>query len=117
MQKFNQLDTFTKTDVMAAIDRDTPDELLYVPVAVSLNGPDLVWATTICIRLASHDHALVRGNAVLGFGHLARRGADLPKNQVIPLVKEALHHTDDFVCHQATAAADDLRLFLGWKIE
>mgnify|MGYP001156899473 CR=1 FL=1 len=44
MPKFNQLGTFTHADVIAAIERDDPDELLYVPVAVSLNAPDLAWA-------------------------------------------------------------------------
>lgn len=115
--KFNQLDTFTHDDVMAAIGRDDPDELLYVPVAVSLNEPELTWATAICIRLASHDHPLVRGNAVLGFGHLSRRGADLPADRVQTLVRQALHDKDDYVCHQAAAAVDDLRLFSGWELE
>ena len=82
MPKFNQLGTFIHADVIAAIKRDDPDELLYVPVAVSLNAPELAWAIAICTRLASHDHPLVRGNAVLGFGRLARRGA-LTVDQVV----------------------------------
>jgi hypothetical protein len=30
------------------------------------------WGEGVCARLANHEHFNVRGNAILGFGHLAR---------------------------------------------
>jgi hypothetical protein len=48
-------------------------ELSSVPLAVSMHSTDTDWAQGVCVRLASQPHFNVRGNAVLGFGHLARR--------------------------------------------
>lgn len=104
-------------DVAAAIARDEPDELLHVPIRVSMDPPDCAWAQEICIRLASHRHGNVRGNAILAFGHLARTCGVLDEPRVRPLVHAALHDPDDYVRGQADAAADDLAHFLGWRME
>lgn len=100
--------------VSAAIERDDPDELLYVPVSVSLYAEDLAWAEAICVRLAHHDHFNVRGNAILGFAHLARRFKTLDRARVAPLVRAALNDPDAYVRGHAHDALDDIRHFLGW---
>src|SRR5687768_13649224 len=64
--RFQDLETFTNEDVEAAIVRDDPDELLRVPIAVSLSAPDPDRAQGVCLRLSEHAHPNVRGNAVLG---------------------------------------------------
>jgi hypothetical protein len=100
----------------AALVRNEPSELLYVPVAASLYSEDLEWAQGLCARLARHPHVNVRGNAVLGFGHLARRFGRLDRVVVEPLVREALADPDAYVSGQADAAAEDLQHFLGWDL-
>ncbi|HYW11607.1 MAG TPA: hypothetical protein VE871_06600 [Longimicrobium sp.] len=110
-------DGWTMADVEAAIARDEAAELLHVPILVSMDPPDCAWAQEICIRLAAHPHANVRGNAILGFGHLARTCGALDEPRVRPLVESALHDEDDYVRGQADAAAGDLEHFLGWRIE
>ncbi len=100
--------------IEAAIARDDPAELLHVPIAVSMGADDGAWAEEVCVRLATHPHPNVRGNAVLGFGHLARRFGMLDRAVVLPLVTAALADADDYVAGQADAAMDDLRHFLGW---
>lgn len=110
-------DGWTMADVDAIVFRDRPDELLHVPIAVSLDPPECAWAQETCIRLASHPHANVRGNAVLGFGHLARTCGALDEPRVLPLVESALRDPEEYVQGQAYAAASDLEHFLGWRIE
>ena len=100
----------------ATIARNEPAELLYVPVAVSLHAERLAWAQGVCARLAVHPHFNVRGNAVLGFGHLARRFGWLERAVVAPLVVRALADADPYVRGQAHAAVDDLQHFLGWDL-
>src|SRR5690349_11616891 len=100
----------------AAIVRNEPAELLYVPVAASLYSDDLEWAQRLCARLARHPHFNVRGNAILGFAHLARRFGRLDRAAVEPLVLEALADSDSYVRDHADAAVDDLRHFLGWDL-
>ena len=109
-------DEETMAAVEGAIARDQPDELLHVPIRISLDPPDCAWAQEICIRLAAHPHANVRGNAILAFGHLARTCGALDEARVLPLVESALRDRDDYVRGQADAAAGDVAHFLGWRI-
>jgi hypothetical protein len=114
---YQKVDEIRRLDVEAAIGRDQPDELLLIPIAVSLHSQDLDWAQAICIRLASHPHFNVRGNAVLGFGHLARRFRTLDVAVVKPLIEAGLVDADKYVRGQANAAADDVCHFLGWTLK
>ena len=61
-------------DVEAVVARGEPMELLYVPIAVGMNADafEKGWAEEQCLSLAEHPHFNVRGNALLGLGHIAR---------------------------------------------
>jgi hypothetical protein len=60
---------------------------------------------------------MVRGNALLGFGHLARRFGRLDANRVKRLVDTGLHDGSDYVREQARSAAEDLSTFLAWEFD
>ena len=98
----------------ATIARNDPDELLRLAIGIALHGNDPDWAQQVCVQLASHAHANVRGNAILGFGHLARRFGTLDIATVGPLVRAALSDGERYVREQADVAADDLEQFSGW---
>ena len=102
-------------DVERLLGRDDPAELLHVAIAVSLDPPDCAWAQEVCIRLAAHGDAHVRGNAILGFGHLARICGALDATRIRPLIDAAFDDESDYVRGQAHAAAGDLAHFLGWQ--
>jgi hypothetical protein len=70
-----------------------------------------------CVRLARHRNAMVRGNAMLGFGHLARRFGRLDTHRVKRLVDTSLHDGSDYVREQALSAAEDLKTFLAWEFD
>jgi hypothetical protein len=107
----------SKDDIHAALARNDPEELLLVPISVSMEHDDLLWSQALCVQLAKHGHYNVRGNAVLGFGHLARRFRNLDEEVVRPIIEQALVDSDSFVRGQAWAAAEDVAFFLGWKVE
>lgn len=74
-------DGWEEAKVDAVLARGDPNELLHVPILISLDPPDCAWSFEICKRLATHADARVRANAILGFGHLARTcGALAPEN-------------------------------------
>lgn len=108
-------DGWDEAQVEAVLARGEPDELLYAPIVVSLDPPDCAWALGICKRLAAHADARVRGNAILGFGHLARvcRALD---HDVAPIVEAALRDPDPVVRGKAGDAASDINHFLGWSL-
>ena len=109
-------DGWTKQEMEAAIERNQPDELLHVPICVSMDPPDCAWAQDICLRLSGHSHFNVRGNAILGFGHLARTCKALDEQQVKPLIEAALRDDDEYVRGQADSAANDVVQYLGWEV-
>ena len=104
-------------EVEAALERDDPVELMDLVLEVALEDSDREFAETCCVALARHRNAQVRGNAVLGFGHLARRFGRLDGQRVKRLVEKALHDRSDYVREQARGAVEDLATFLSWVFE
>lgn len=86
-------------------------------IGLALNSPTLAPALEVSLAAAQVSDPLVRGNALLSFGHLARRFGQLPREPVYDLVAHGLVDADGHVRGQADTAADDLEQFLGWHIE
>jgi hypothetical protein len=101
----------------AALERDDPFELQELALEIAHHAGDRLWAESCCARLARHRNAHVRGNALLGFGHLARRFGMLDRRRVQRLVEIGLHAHHEYVREQAASAADDLETCLGWSFE
>jgi hypothetical protein len=108
---------YSDADIEKAVKRDDPDELLHLVVSVALNHEGFNFIFNLCLKLSHHNHPNVRGNAILGFGHLARRFGRLDMECVKPLIEAALKDDDFAVSGQAWAAASDVEQFLGWKVD
>lgn len=110
----------TLANIEEALVRNHPDELLHIPIALSLDPPESShpgYAERVCRRLARHPDPTVRGNALLGFGHLARTVGVMERpEEVRALVCAGLADASDYVRGQAEAATMDLRHFLKWRI-
>ena len=70
--RYEEIASFTKTEIVAALDRANPAELKTMALSAALHVDDVDWAQAICLKLAAHPDAMVRGNAILAFGQLAR---------------------------------------------
>jgi hypothetical protein len=101
----------------AAFERDDPLELQLLILEVALESSEREWAEWACTQLAKHRNANVRGNALVGFGHLARRFGRLDPNRVKPLIESALHAHNEHIREHAESAADDVNTFLSWQVE
>ena len=110
-------DGWLKEDVERVIYENNPDDLLYVPLVVSMDPPDFDWAENICIQLAEHPNFNVRGNAILGFSHLARVCGKLNENIVRPIIEKALNDQDEYVKGHAQDSVDDISHYLGWNFD
>jgi hypothetical protein len=114
--RFQDLASFTSDDVDAAITRNDPDELQLVPITIALSSSELTLAQEVCLKLSTHEHHKVRGNAVMSLGHLARRFRMLDEEKVKPILESALHDKDEYVKTLAKSAADEIQQFLHWQI-
>lgn len=115
MTKYEAIPRMSRHEVEAAIGRDRPEELLYAVLSAALYAEDGSWAQTVCLRLARHPDPNVRGNALLGFAHIARLHRALDR-QALTSVVAGFQDPDPYVRGHALDAADDLRHFLGWHI-
>lgn len=109
---------WSEVDVEQALARQNPNELLYVPIVVGMNAPDCdrEWAENICFNLAQHSNFNVRGNAILGLGHIARTCGVLNLEKSIPLIVRALNDPNEYVRGHAEDAANDFKVYLGVSI-
>ena len=115
--EYESIPEITKLEVEESIKRNDPEELLYTVLSVALYSEDLNWAESICLKLAKHPHFNVRGNAILGFGHLARIHGKLTEKNIKPIIEAALQDEDEYVRGQAWSASDDVEHFLKWKVK
>ena len=100
-----------------AVERDDPLELQELVLELALESRDRIFAECGCAQLARHRNAHVRGNAFLGFAHLARRFGELDRNRVKRLVEIGLFAQHEYVRAQAESAAEDLQTLLDWRFE
>jgi hypothetical protein len=114
--RFQDLEQFTNDDVEAAIIRNDPEELQFVPVTIALTSSDPSYAQEVCMKLAVHGDNKVRGNAIISLGHIARRFRRLSEHEVKPIIESALMDADETVRVLAKSAADEIHQFLGWAI-
>jgi len=114
--KYEVIKQLSEDEVESAILRNDPQELLYAVISAALHSDKPEWAEDVCLRLCKHEHFNVRGNAILGFGHIARIHGKLNKEQVKPLIELALSDNSDYVRGQADGAANDVEWYLKWKI-
>jgi hypothetical protein len=109
---YKEIQALTPREVDDIVTRDDPQELRYAALSVSMFSTDFDWAQATCVLLAGHSNANVRGNAVLSFGHLARRFGRLDMEVVEPIYRAALDAPDEYVRSQAEDMLEDIRYYL-----
>ena len=115
--KYEKIPELSHAEIEAAILRDNPNELLYAVLSAALYSEDSAWAEDVCVRLAAHEHFNVRGNAILGFAHIARIDKKLDEAKVNPLIESALEDESEYVRGQAEGTKDDIKHFLRWRFK
>jgi hypothetical protein len=103
--------------VQQTVQSGTEAEIAVAVIAVALEGDDLDQAQELFTNLSNHPSSIVRGNAILGFAHLARRFRKIDQKRVISIIETPFKDKNDFVRVQASSAADDFQLFLKLKIQ
>src|SRR5213078_2800281 len=103
-RKYVESVPWTRETVERAVRDDDTEALQRALIAVSMHDEDWRYAQDLCVRLSSHPHPNVRGNAVLGFGHIARVHGQLDRAVVQPIIQTALRDESDYIRGQAVCA-------------
>lgn len=114
--KYCEIEPTYTSQAWSALESRRFEHLQELVVAVALHEEDSSHAVSLLIEAARASHTVTRGNAILGFGHLARRFGVLDRSAVEHIVAAGLFDEEDYVRSQAYSAADDLDHFLGWQI-
>ena len=93
--KFESLDVITHEHAESLEREGDAVALSRAVLSLALSDGDVEWTTTFLLKLATHENANVRGNALLGLGHL----------------QAGLVDQDAVVRGQADAAVDDVEKF------
>jgi len=109
-------ETYSTTEIKVLIGLNEVYELTYLPMALLLKK-DQYFVEEVCIMLSTHENEIVRGNAILTFGHIARLYNRMLNADIFDIVCGALRDKSRYVRGQASCAADDLGDFVGWEFE
>ncbi|MEL7739753.1 hypothetical protein AAG614_15315 [Citromicrobium bathyomarinum] len=108
----------TPAVVDTILSRGPLDHLRVLPVVLGMDPPDGIDVERICLDLAGHPDAWVRGNAATGMGHLARVTGRLQRKARIKRALQALLQDERaLVCGKAGDAISDIEIYLGWSFE
>jgi hypothetical protein len=114
--KYEDIPRLSRAEVEEAL-RNNSEDLSVAVLSAVLFSDDREWAESVCVRAASHAEAKVKGNAILGFGHLARRSGDFVQPQIATeIIEKALRDSSEYVRGQAESAADDIEAFTEYRI-
>ena len=84
-------------------------------MALGFDCPDYGFAQSMCIQLLQAEDEIVRGNAIIGLAHIARRFGKLDKRVVKPYLLRELR--ENIKCKDFIAdAVHDINMYLGWSI-
>jgi hypothetical protein len=112
--QYEPIPDWTDAEIHRIIEHGDLRELALVPLVASMEPTSRVHAEQICLRFASHPDVNVRGNAMEGFGHIARIFRSLNKRLIEPVMEAGMSDPDDWVRGKADDAADDIEWYCGW---
>lgn len=114
---YDEIPDFCGCDVDEVLSQGNLETLRILALSFATHSESPEQAEAVCLRLAGHEDGVVRGNAVLGLGHVARIHRALTERLARPAIQAALRDHDWWVRQQAGSAASDVELFLKWKLD
>ena len=113
--KYELIEHYSRSEIEKAFIENDTDKLLLMVLSVALYSDDYKYAENFCVQLSNHECFAVRGNAIQGFGHIARIHDKLDEERIKPIIEKALKDENKFVRSNAVDAEDDTTIFLKWK--
>lgn len=97
-------------DALCLLNNGNTDELKRLLISVSLHSQDQVYAERLCAMCSTHADEEVRGNAIIGLGHIIRRFGFLTESSK-QIIKLSLMDESAYVRSHSYSAQEDVELF------
>jgi hypothetical protein len=104
--KYESIKKYSESEIEQAVKDDEAAKLSLVVLSVALFSDDFERAENFCVRFSKHEHFNVRGNAIQGFGHIARIYGKLNEASIKPIIVTALKDENEDVRGNAIDAED-----------
>lgn len=105
---------YTNALAIQIIQGGSNKEKAELAMALGFDCPDYGFAQSMCIQLLHTEDEVVRGNAIVGLAHIARRFGKLDKRVVRPYLLRELK--ENIKCRDLIAdAIHDINMYLGWN--
>ena len=105
---YDPIRRMSKQEINAAIRENDSKKLSIAVISAALYSGDGVWAEKLAYKLIDHPDHLVRGNAMLSLGHIARVHGTLDRDRAIDVLRVAMNDRDEYVRTHASDARDDV---------
>jgi hypothetical protein len=112
--KYESIKEYSEAEIIKVLADNNADELFYVVLSVALYSDNFEYAENFCVQFSNHEYFGVRGNAIQGFGHIARIHGKLNEAKIKPIIENALKDINEYVRGNAIDAKDDTKIFLKW---
>ncbi len=113
---YRAIPEMTPEAVEAAIWRNVQSELIDAALSPAYHPDDAAWAQDVGLRLVTHSDPVVRYNALVGLGLVARFLGKLDQARVQPVLEAALQDPDEMVRDEAKDTIETIELLLGWRV-
>jgi hypothetical protein len=111
-----QISAMTLGDAARILESGSHLDAARAVISVALHATNRAGLLDFLALASTKSSPLVRGNALIGFGHMARRFGSLDRAVALPAIASGLRDPDPYVRSHANAAADDFEQFLGWTV-
>lgn len=106
---------YTHDLAMQIVKNGSNEEKSELAIALGFDCMDYGFAQSMCIELLKMEDEIIRGNAVIGLAHIARRFKKLDKRIVKPYLLRELR--ENVGCRDLIVESiNDINMYLDWNI-
>jgi hypothetical protein len=115
--KYSEPKPFSRQEALEILEGKNIKQICDVLIGITFHGNDRKWIESILINNSKHNHPDVRGLVATCIGHVARIFGKLSSKTMMPILRNLLKDSNDYVRGCAMDAEEDIKIFIKRKIK
>ena len=112
---YKPLQNIGQEELQTVLTSGSREELALLPLRVGEYWDNWREAQTVCLKLLTHEDAMIRANAALGLAYTARTQGALDKEMVKPYLLKELRENEEYRW-RIIDSIQDINSYLGWHM-